>query len=52
MDDRLHEADTNLFLDLPRLPLFISVVKRRIRYHGVTRPDMHPGLRSGLIARS
>ena len=48
MDDRLHEADTILFLDLPRLLCLFRVVKRRIRYHGVTRPDMHPGCEERL----
>lgn len=43
MDIRLKAADTVIFLDLPRRDCLIGIVKRRIRYHGKTRPDMQRG---------
>ncbi len=43
LDQRIPEADTIIFLDLPRLTCLRRVVKRRVQYHGKTRPDMGPG---------
>ncbi|GAA0492412.1 DNA topology modulation protein [Salinibacillus aidingensis] len=40
MDIRLKQADTIIFLDLPRLLCVYRVVKRRIQYRNQTRPDM------------
>jgi adenylate kinase family enzyme len=43
LDQRIPEADTIIFLDLPRLTCVRRAIKRRIQYHGKTRPDMGPG---------
>ena len=40
MDIRFHEADTIIFLDYPIYLNLYRVLKRRIQYHGKTRPDM------------
>lgn len=42
-DARAEAADTVIFLDMPRWPCLWRVIKRRIVYHGRTRPDMGPG---------
>jgi len=48
MDVRLEAADTIIFLDYPtRIPL-LRVVKRRLQYHGKTRPDMNEGCHEKL----
>ncbi|MBB3129506.1 adenylate kinase family enzyme [Paenibacillus rhizosphaerae] len=38
---RLNEADAVIFLDMPRLLCIYRIMKRRIRYHGKTRPDLN-----------
>lgn len=38
---RLSEADAVIFLDMPRLLCIYRIIKRRIRYHGKTRPDLN-----------
>ena len=43
MDVRLAAADTVIFLDLPRLRCLWRVVKRRVKHHNQTRPDMTEG---------
>jgi adenylate kinase family enzyme len=43
LDQRLAACDTVVFLDLPRLLCFWRVIKRRLRYHGRSRPDMPDG---------
>jgi adenylate kinase family enzyme len=43
LDIRMSEADTIIFLDFPRWITLYRVIKRRIRYHNRTRPDMHDG---------
>lgn len=43
MARRLEACDTAIFLDRPRLLCVWRVVKRRLRYHGVARPDLPPG---------
>jgi adenylate kinase family enzyme len=43
LDLRLAVADTVVFLDLPRWVCLWRVVKRRIWFHGRSRPDMCPG---------
>ncbi|WP_337956063.1 hypothetical protein [Alicyclobacillus herbarius] len=40
MDIRIQAADTVIFLDVPRRVCLWRVMKRVIRYHGQTRPDM------------
>lgn len=43
MEIRLHAADTIIFLDYPTyIPLY-RVLKRRVQYHGKSRPDMGEG---------
>ena len=43
LDVRLAACDTVVFLDLPRVVCLWRVVRRTLRYHGRTRPDMAPG---------
>lgn len=43
LDLRLAVADTVIFLDMPRLLCVWSAIKRRIKYHGRTRPDLNAG---------
>ena len=40
---RLKEADTLVYLDYPTWTCFWRVIKRIIKYHGTTRPDMTEG---------
>lgn len=37
---RLKRADTVIYLDFNRLQCLFGVIKRIIKYHGVSRPDM------------
>jgi adenylate kinase family enzyme len=48
MDARLAACDTVVFLDLPRLVCLWRVVRRWLRYRGVTRPDMAAGCNERL----
>lgn len=41
LDMRIARADTVIFLDAPRLLCLYRVIKRRIQYHGRTRPDLN-----------
>lgn len=41
LDLRLKRADTVIFLDLPRILCLYRIFKRRIKYHGKTRPDLN-----------
>jgi len=41
LDIRMERADTIIFLDMPRLLCIYRIIKRRIRYHGKTRPDLN-----------
>lgn len=41
LDLRLKRADVVLFLDMPRWLCLYRIFKRRIRYHGTTRPDLN-----------
>lgn len=43
LDIRLQYADTVIFLDMPMWLCLYGIVKRRIQYHGRTRPDMNEG---------
>jgi len=42
LDERWPYADTIIFVDQPRLLCLWRVVKRRIMYHGRSRPDLAP----------
>lgn len=42
-DERLHAADTIIFLDMPRLLCLFRVLKRRIEYNKKQRPDLAEG---------
>ncbi len=41
--ERLHRADTLIWLDLPLALRSWRVLKRTLRYYGQTRPDLPPG---------
>ncbi|TJY43851.1 DNA topology modulation protein [Cohnella pontilimi] len=41
IDLRLKRADTVIFLDMPRILCIYRIIKRRIKYHGKTRPDLN-----------
>lgn len=43
LDMRIEAADTIIFLDYSSVRCLYGVVKRRIQYHGKTRPDMGKG---------
>lgn len=43
IDIRMNEADTIIFFDLPRWITLYRVIKRRMMYHGRTRPDLREG---------
>ncbi|MFP7478529.1 DNA topology modulation protein [Terribacillus saccharophilus] len=40
LDMRLEQADTIIFLDMPRTLCLYRVLKRRLMYHNRSRPDM------------
>jgi adenylate kinase family enzyme len=48
LDLRIPAADTIIFLDFPRLVCLWRIMKRRIRFHGRSRPDIHPECRERL----
>jgi adenylate kinase family enzyme len=48
LDVRLEACDTVIFLDLPRTVCTWRVIKRALRYKGVSRPDMGEGCREQL----
>ena len=41
LDIRLNKADAVIFLDMPRIICIYRIIKRRIKYHGKTRPDLN-----------
>jgi adenylate kinase family enzyme len=43
LDIRLEEADTVIFFDLSRWVTMYRIFKRRLMYHGKTRPDLDEG---------
>ena len=48
MNDGFAEADTIIYLDLNRYLCIWRAVKRRIKYHGRSRPDMKNGCQERL----
>jgi len=48
MDMRFQEADTIIYLDYPTYISLFRVIKRRIQYHGKTRPDMGAGCKEKI----
>lgn len=48
LDFRLKEADLIIFLDMPRPLTMYRIIKRRIIYHGKSRPDMNKGCQEKL----
>lgn len=43
IDIRILRADTIIFFDLPPWVTTYRIIKRRIKYHGRTRPDLNEG---------
>jgi adenylate kinase family enzyme len=43
LDLRLAACDMAIFLDMPRVTCLWNVLKRRVMYHGQTRPDLNEG---------
>ena len=43
LDLRLAQCDTVILLDMPTLTCLSRVLKRRLGFHGRSRPDMAPG---------
>jgi adenylate kinase family enzyme len=43
LDIRMSEADTIIFFDLSRWVTTYRIIKRRVMYHGRTRPDLTEG---------
>jgi adenylate kinase family enzyme len=43
LERRLAACDTVIFLDLPRLLCLQRIVRRRLHFHGRSRPDMQEG---------
>lgn len=43
LDQRIQAADTFIFLDMPRWLCLYRILRRRIQYHGRSRPDITPG---------
>lgn len=41
--ERLDRADTLIFLDFPFLTRVWRILKRRVKYHGTSRPDLPEG---------
>lgn len=41
LDLRVKRADVIIFLDMPRILCIYRIIKRRIKYHGKTRPDLN-----------
>ena len=50
LDIRLRAADAIVFLDMPRMLCLYRVFKRRIQYHGKTRPDLNEDCEEKLDA--
>ena len=48
MDIRFQEADTIIFLDLPRIICIYRAIKRAIQYRNKSRPDMVEGNKERL----
>ena len=43
LERRLTACDTVIFLDLPRLLCLQRIIRRRLQFHGRSRPDMREG---------
>ena len=48
LEARIQKSDTVIFLDMPTYLRMYRIVKRRIMYHGKTRPDMREGCKEQL----
>ena len=48
MDKRLEKADTIIHLDFSTINCLYGVIKRRIQFHGKTRPDLTEGCQEKL----
>ncbi|WP_028594706.1 DNA topology modulation protein [Paenibacillus assamensis] len=48
LDIRMKEADVIVFFDLPSIMNMYRVIKRRVQYHGKTRPDRNEGCEEKL----
>lgn len=48
LDMRLAACDTVIFLDMPRFLCLWRILRRRLRFHGKTRPDMAEGCEEHL----
>ncbi|GIP18104.1 topology modulation protein [Paenibacillus montaniterrae] len=48
LDIRMNRADVIILLDFPRWITVYRVIKRRIMYHGKTRPDLNEGCPESL----
>ena len=43
LDIRLENADTIIFLNMPMYLCIYRIIKRRLMYNGISRPDMNEG---------
>lgn len=48
LDTRLENADTIIFLNMSKYLCIYRIIKRRLMYNGITRPDMNEGCKEKL----